>query len=60
MSGEMRSGVSGGCEMLFWLLWLFTKKLSLWMLSLGAVVVRHSLSMMSRAGYHSQFNRFGT
>ncbi len=31
-----------------------------WVPSLGAVVVRHSLSVMSRVGYRSQFNQYGT
>ncbi len=49
VSDESGSGVSGGCEMLSWLPWLFPKSRP-WLLSLGAVVVRHSLNVMSSVG----------
>ncbi len=43
------SGVSDGCEMLSWLPWLFPE-ICPWVLSLGAVVVRHDLFVMSSVG----------
>ncbi len=54
MSGERgsSSGVSGDCDVLSWLPRLFSRKSSLsaesW--SFGAVVIRHSLHVMSSVG----------
>ncbi len=51
MSGERgsNSGVSGDCDVLSWLPRLFPESRS-WVLSLGAVVIRHSLHVMSSVG----------
>ncbi len=51
VSGERgsSSGVSGDCDVLSWLPRLFSRKSSLGV-SLGAVVIRHSLHVMSSVG----------
>ncbi len=51
MSGERgsSSGVSGDCDVLSWLPRLFPESRP-WVLSLGAVVIRHSLHVMSSVG----------
>ncbi len=51
VSGERgsSSGVSGDCDVLSWLPRLFSRSRP-WVLSLGAVVIRHSLHVMSSLG----------
>ncbi len=57
VSGALALVLPVAVILLSWLLWLFSRKSSL-----GAEFWSccHSLSVMSRVGYRSQFNQYGT